>query len=236
MKERKRSKRYRDAAKAVVAGQRYTADEAVKILSSFPKAKFDETVNLAIKLNVDPKKAEQNLRGAVSLPHGLGKSMRVIAFAEGKDAEAALKAGAIKVGGAELAKEVEGGWLEFDVAIAHPNQMRNVGRLGKILGPKNLMPTPKAGTVTENVEQAVKEFVAGKVEYRTDAGDNIHVPIGKRSFAAAKLADNLKHIVNHVQSLRPSTVKGHFIERVSVASTMSPGVSVAVEQQAAAEE
>jgi len=236
MKERKRSKRYREGVKGLTPGQRFPADEAVKILSGLPKAKFDETVNLAIKLNVDPKKAEQNLRGAVSLPHGLGRSMRVIAFAEGKDAEAALKAGALKAGGAELAKEIEGGWLEFDVAIAHPSQMRNVGRLGKILGPKNLMPTPKAGTVTENVEQAVKEFVAGKVEYRTDAGGNIHVPIGKRSFAASKLSDNLKHIVSHVQSLRPSTVKGNFIERISLAATMSPGVGVQVDQQGASEE
>lgn len=235
MKERKRSKRYRDAAKGVTPGQRYPIEEAVKILAGFPKAKFDETVNLAIKLNVDPKKAEQNLRGAVSLPHGLGKTMRVIAFAEGKDAEAALKAGAIKAGGAELAKEIEGGFLDFDVAIAHPNQMRNVGRLGKILGPKNLMPTPKAGTVTENVEQAVKEFVAGKVEYRTDAGGNIHCPIGKRSFAGGKLADNIKHILNHVQSLRPSTVKGIFVERATVAATMSPGVALMIEQQVAEE-
>ena len=143
MRERKRSKRYKDAVKGVTPGQRYVVEDAVKILASFPKAKFDETVNLAIKLNVDPKKAEQNLRGAVSLSHGLGKTMRVICFAEGKDAEAATRAGAIKVGSAELAKEIEAGFLDFDVAIAHPNQMRNVGRLGKILGPKNLMPTPK---------------------------------------------------------------------------------------------
>jgi large subunit ribosomal protein L1 len=235
MRERKRSKRYKDAVKGVTPGQRYAVEEAVKILAGFPKAKFDETVNLAIKLNVDPKKAEQNLRGAVSLPHGLGKTMRVIAFAEGKDAEAATKAGAIKVGAAELAKEIEAGFLDFDVAIAHPNQMRNVGRLGKILGPKNLMPTPKAGTVTENVEQAVKEFVAGKVEYRTDAGGNIHCPIGKRSFANNKLADNIKHIMSHVQSLRPSTVKGLFIERASLAATMSPGVSLQIEQQSTEE-
>ncbi|MCC6574542.1 MAG: 50S ribosomal protein L1 [Planctomycetes bacterium] len=229
MKERVRSKRYKEAAKGVDPLKKYSVEEAVSRLADFKKTKFDETVRVAIKLNVDPKKAEQNLRGAVSLPHGLGKTMKVICFAEGGDAEKAKAAGAIEVGSAELAKKIEGGWMDFDIAIAHPNQMRHVGKLGKVLGPQGKMPTPKAGTVTEDVGAAVKEFVAGKVEYRTDAGGNLHVPIGKRSFANDKLSDNLKHLLSHVQGLRPSTVKGHFIERVSLSATMSPGLNVAFE-------
>lgn len=234
MKERKRSKRYKEAAKQVDPLKRYTIEEAVARLADFNKPKFDETVRVAIKLNVDPKKADQNLRGAISLPHGLGKTLKVICFAEGGDAEKAKAAGAVEVGSAELAKKIEGGWLDFDVAIAHPNQMRHVGKLGKVLGPQGKMPTPKAGTVTEDVASAVKEFVAGKVEYRTDAGGNLHVPIGKRSFAKDKIADNLRHLLSHVQGLRPSTVKGSFIQRVSLSGTMSPGVNVAFETTSAA--
>ncbi|MCC6465438.1 MAG: 50S ribosomal protein L1 [Planctomycetes bacterium] len=225
----KRSKRYREAAKAVDAGKRYSLDEAFVVLAKFPKAKFDETVNVAVKLNVDPKKADQNLRGAISLPHGTGKSARVIVFVEGDQADKCKTAGAVAVGGAELAKKIEDGWLDFDKAIAHPSQMRHVGKLGKILGPKNLMPTPKAGTVTEDVVTAVKEFAGGKLEFRTDAGGNVHLSVGKRSFTAGKLAENLRHVLQHLQGLRPTTVKGHFIERVSVAGSMTPGINVAVE-------
>lgn len=229
MKERKRSKRYKESAKSVDPLKKYTVEEAVACLADFKKTKFDETVRVAIKLNVDPKKADQNLRGAVSLPHGLGRTMKVICFAEGSDADKAKAAGAIEVGSAELAKKIEGGWMDFDIAIAHPNQMRHVGKLGKVLGPQGKMPTPKAGTVTEDVASAVKEFVAGKVEYRTDAGGNLHVPIGRRSFAKDKIADNLRHLITHVQGLRPSTVKGHFIQRVSLSGSMTPGVNIAFE-------
>src|SRR5690606_31568165 len=203
-----RGKKYREAAKKVEAGRRYTLEDAVAVLAGFPKAKFDETVNLAIKLNVDPRQADQNLRGAISLPHGVGKSQRVIAFVEGDSAEQALAAGAVAVGGAELAKRIEEGWMEFDKAIAHPSQMRHVGKLGKVLGPKGLMPTPKAGTVTEDVVSAVKEFAAGKLEFRTDSGGNIHMPLGKRSFSNDKLADNLRHVLDHIKAIRPSAVKG----------------------------
>jgi large subunit ribosomal protein L1 len=226
---RKRSRRYREGAKVVEANRRYPAREALGILAGFPKAKFDETVNLAVKLNVDPRKAEQNLRGAISLPHGTGKQQRVVAFCEGELAEQATEAGAVAVGGAELAKRIEDGWLEFDKAVAHPGQMRHVGRLGKVLGPKGLMPTPKAGTVTEDVVAAVREFAAGRLEFRTDAGGNIHLPLGKRSFSEDKLEDNLNYVLEHIRSLRPSAVKGVFIQRVSLSGTMTPGVHVAVE-------
>ncbi len=226
-----RSKRYQQAAKVVDVNKRYTIEETFDVLAKFPKTKFDETVNVAVKLNVDPRKADQNLRGAISLPHGIGKSARVIAFVEGDLAEKALAAGAIAVGGAELAKKIEDGWLEFDKAIAHPSQMRHVGKLGKVLGPKNLMPTPKAGTVTEDIVTAVKEFAGGRLEYRTDAGGNIHVGIGKRSFEKGKLGDNLRHLLQHITNLRPTSVKGNFVERVSVAGTMTPGINVVVESQ-----
>ncbi|MBX3459572.1 MAG: 50S ribosomal protein L1 [Planctomycetes bacterium] len=230
MAKKFRSKKYKQAAKSVEVGRRYSPAEAVAVLAKFPKVKFDETVNLAVKLNVDPRKADQNLRGALSLPHGVGKSQRVIAFVEGDAAEQALAAGAVAVGGAELAKRVEEGWLDFDKAIAHPSQMRHVGRLGKVLGPKGLMPTPKAGTVTEDVVAAVKEFAAGKLEFRTDAGGNIHMPLGKRSFSNDKLLDNLNHVLEHIKGLRPAAVKGAYISKVSLSGTMTPGVHVAVEQ------
>jgi large subunit ribosomal protein L1 len=225
-----RSKRYRESIKKVDSGKRYPPEEALEMLAGFPKAKFDETVNLAVKLNIDPRKADQNLRGAISLPHGTGKQARVIAFCEGERAEEAKEAGAIEAGGAELAKKIEDGWFDFDKAVAHPSQMRHVGKLGKILGPKGLMPTPKAGTVTEDVAQAVREFAAGKLEFRTDPGGNIHVPLGKRSFDNTKLNENLQHVLTHLRSIKPTAVKGFYIEKVSLSGTMTPGVLVAVEQ------
>jgi len=227
---RRRGKKYREGAKKVDAGKRYAAAEAIALLAQFPKAKFDETVNLAVKLNVDPRKAEQNLRGAIALPHGTGKSARVIAFCEGDLAEKAKAAGAVAAGGAELAKKVEEGWLEFDKAVAHPSQMRHVGKLGKVLGPKGLMPTPKAGTVTEDIVGAVREFAAGKLEFRTDAGGNIHMPLGKRSFDNKQLTENFEHAMAHIRTLRPPAIKGNYIEKVCVSGTMTPGVLVAVEQ------
>lgn len=229
MSKKVRSKRYREGAKSVEAAKRYPAEQALELLAGFPKAKFDETVNLAVKLNIDPRKADQNLRGAIALPNGTGKSARVVAFCEGELAEQALAAGAVAAGGAELAKKVEEGWLEFDKAVAHPSQMRHVGKLGKVLGPKGLMPTPKAGTVTEDVVGAVQEFAAGKLEFRTDPAGNIHMPLGKRSFTTTKLHENLQHVLNHLKALKPSAVKGSYIEKVSLSGTMTPGVLVAVE-------
>lgn len=230
MGKKVRSRKYRDASKNVEEGRRYPMDEAFAILGKFPKAKFDETVNLAVKLNIDPRQADQNLRGSIALPHGTGKQARVIAFVEGDQAEEAKAAGAIEAGGEELAKKIEEGWTDFDKAVAHPSQMRHVGKLGKILGPKGLMPTPKSGTVTEDVVNAVKEFSAGKLEFRADAGGNIHMPLGKRSFEASQLVENLGHVISHLKSLRPSAVKLNYIQKVSVSGTMTPGVLVNVEQ------
>ena len=230
MGKRYRGKKYREGVKKVDGGKRYSVPEAMDLLSTFPKAKFDETVNLAVKLNIDPRKADQNLRGAIALPHGTGKQARVVAFCEGELAEQALAAGATAAGGAELAKKIEEGWLDFDKAIAHPSQMRHVGKLGKVLGPKGLMPTPKAGTVTEDVVGAVKEFTAGKLEFRTDPGGNIHMPLGKRSFDNQKLVENLEHVLTHLKTIRPQAVKGIYIEKISLSGTMTPGVLVAVEQ------
>jgi large subunit ribosomal protein L1 len=230
MGKKYRGKKYREGFKQVEAGKRYAAPEAMDLLSKFAKAKFDETVNLAVKLNIDPRKADQNLRGAIALPHGTGKQARVVAFCEGELAEQALAAGAIEAGGEELAKKIEEGWLDFDKAIAHPSQMRHVGKLGKVLGPKGLMPTPKAGTVTEDVVGAVKAFSAGKLEFRTDPGGNIHMPLGKRSFTNQKLVENLEHVITHLKTIRPQAVKGNYIEKVCLSGTMTPGVLVAVEQ------
>jgi large subunit ribosomal protein L1 len=218
------SKRHREDAKKVELGKKYGLDEALKILRSFSKAKFDETVRLDIKLGVDPRKQDQNLRGAVSLPHGTGKQAKVIAFAEGAAAEAAKAAGAIAVGSADLVKKIEEGWTDFDVAIATPDQMRHVGKLGKILGPQGKMPAPKAGTVTQDIGQAVKEFRAGKIEFRTDAGGIVHVVVGKRSFKDGELAENVSFMLSHLKALKPATVKGDYIESITVSGTMTPGV------------
>jgi len=200
--------------------------EAVKILSGFQQAKFDETVEIAIRLGIDPRQGSQNVRGAFSLPHGIGKKVRVIAFAEGPAADEAKAAGAIEVGSSELAEKVEGGWFDFDVAIAHPSMMRFVGKLGKVLGPQGKMPTPKSGTVTADVAKAVSEFVAGKIEFRNDAGGIIHAPIGRRSFEETKLAENIQAFIGHVEKLKPSSTKGIYMKKVHIKSTMSPSVSV----------
>jgi len=227
----KSGKRYRADAEKVTVGKTYTVEEGLKLLKSFGKAKFDESVRLDVKLGVDPRKQDQNLRGAVSLPHGTGKQARVICFAEGAAADAARAAGAIEVGSAELVKKIEEGWTDFDVAIATPDQMRVVGRLGKILGPQGKMPAPKAGTVTADPATAVKEFSAGKIEYRTDAGGNIHVVVGKRSFTESKLAENITFMIGHLRSIKPNTVKGVYLQKATVSATMSPGVTLAVGEQ-----
>lgn len=226
---RKTSRRQRENLEKVDPEKTYPLEEAIKILESFKKTKFDEAVNLAVKLNVDPRKQDQNLRGAISLPNGTGKTKRVIAFAEGAAADAAKEAGAIEVGSAELVKKIEDGWMEFDVAIAAPDMMRHVGKLGKVLGPQGKMPAPKAGTVTPEVANAVKEFSAGKIEFRTDAGGNIHCPVGRRSFDSAKLNENIKFMIHHLVTLKPSSVKGRYMEKAVISATMSPGVSIEVD-------
>ncbi len=220
------SRRFAENATKVDPEKVYAMGEAFGALKSLRKAKFDETVECAVRLGVDPKKSDQMVRGAVSLPNGLGKTVKVIAFAEGAAAEQATAAGAMEVGGDELAAKIEGGWTDFDVVIAHPAMMRVVGKLGRVLGPQGKMPSPKSGTVTPNVAQAVKEFQAGKVEFRVDNGGNVHVPIGKLSFTPQALEQNARAFLDYVGTLRPASAKGHYVRNVSVSSTMGPGLRV----------
>jgi len=219
----KHSKRFRNAAARVDRSRLYPPSEALALLKGLPAAKFDETVELAVSLGIDPRKSDQLVRGAVSLPKGLGKDVKVIVFAEGDKAEAARAAGADEVGSAELAEKIAGGWTDFDICIASPDMMRHVGKLGKVLGPQGKMPSPKSGTVTPDVAKAVTEFKAGKVEFRTDAGGNVHVPLGKRSFPAEDLEANLRAFLDHLLTLRPAAVKGVYMRKISVSTTMGPG-------------
>lgn len=209
------------------------AVEALKGLeSSLPKnikpVKFDQAVEVAMQLGVDPKQADQMVRGSIVLPHGIGKEQRVIVFAQGDKVGEAESAGADQVGGKELADKIKDGWLEFDVAIAAPDMMGVVGPLGRVLGPRGMMPSPRAGTVTQDLEKAVKEYKAGKVEFRVDAGSNIHCVVGRMSFTTDKLEQNLEALLNFIQSLKPSTSKGVYMRRMSISATMMPSISVAV--------
>ena len=202
-------------------------DEAVGYLKKFKGPKFDQTVEVVMVLGVDTKQADQALRGSVSLPHGIGKTKRVIAFCQVDAVKDALANGAIKAGGENLVEEVEKGWMDFDVAIASPDMMRVISKLGRVLGPKGLMPSPKAGTVTPRVADAVKEYVAGKVEYRTDKAGNVHAVFGKMSFDTAHLTDNLRHFIDTIEKARPSTAKGVYIKKIAVSGAMTPSVEVA---------
>ena len=227
---RKSSKRYRADAGRVEARRKYPVDEAIGLLRSFQPAKFDETVEVALCLGVDPKKGDQIVRGSVVLPHGIGgKTRTVLVFVEGDKAKEAEANGADFVGGQDLVKKVEGGWTDFDVAIAVPAMMRFVGRLGKVLGPVGKMPSPKAGTVTDDVARAIKEYKAGKVEYRVDAGASVHAPIGKRSFGTQKIRDNLLALIESVRAAKPATSKGVYIRSCTLSSTMSPGIALDIQ-------
>jgi len=217
------SKRYRAASAKVDRSKVYEPAEALALLKSLPAAKFDETVEVVVVLGIDPKKSDQLVRGAVSLPKGLGKTVKVIVFAEGDKAAAAQAAGADIVGSGELAEKVLGGWTDFDIVIASPDMMKHVGKLGKVLGPQGKMPSPKSGTVTADVAAAVREFKAGKVEFRTDAGGNVHASVGKRSFKVEDLEVNLRAFLDHLIAMRPAAVKGQFVRKVSVSTTMGPG-------------
>jgi large subunit ribosomal protein L1 len=223
------SKRYLQAASKVDPEKVYDPNEALALIKSLPPAKFDESVEIAVRLSIDPKKTDQLVRGAVSLPKGLGKKVKVIVFAEGDKAAAAKAAGADEVGAAELAEKIQGGWTDFDIVITSPDMMKHVGKLGKVLGPQGKMPSPKSGTVTPDVAAAVKEFKAGKVEFRTDAGGNVHALLGKRSFTVEDLRANLQAFLDHVSSLRPAAAKGEFFRKVSVSTSMGPGVRIAWE-------
>jgi large subunit ribosomal protein L1 len=201
-------------------------DQAVGVLKQFPARKFDQTVELHMNLGIDPAQADQLVRGSVVLPHGIGKSLRVVVFAKGDLAKVAEEAGAEAVGSDDLAKRIKDGWMDFDVCIATPDMMGMVGPLGKVLGPRGLMPSPRAGTVTTDVARVVKEYKAGKVEFRNDKGGNLHAVVGKLSFDAAKLVDNISHLIGHIQSIKPNAVKGTYIKSIAVCATMSPSVRV----------
>lgn len=201
-------------------------EEAVAALKKFKAPKFDQTVNVVMHLGIDVKQADQSIRGSIALPKGIGKSKKVVAFCNVDKVKPALEAGAVKAGGEDLVAEIEKGWMDFDVAIATPDMMRVVSKLGKVLGPKGLMPSPKAGTVTADVATAVKEYSAGKVEYRNDKGGNIHAVVGKMSFKNADLVENLNHFIHAIEKTKPNTTKGVFIKRIVIAGAMTPGVQI----------
>ncbi|MBK5289874.1 MAG: 50S ribosomal protein L1 [Acidimicrobiia bacterium] len=222
----KHGKKYTDAGKRFDQDRLYDPVEALELVKNLAPAKFDETVEAAFRLGVDPRKAEQMLRGTVSLPQGTGKTVRVAVFAQGDAARAAEEAGADIVGAEDLVSRVEGGFLDFDVAIATPDLMGQVGKLGRSLGPRGLMPNPKTGTVTPDVAKAVSEFKAGKVEYRTDRYGNVHVPLGKVSFDKDGLVANYQAVLDEIMRAKPASAKGRYLKGVSVSSTMGPGVRV----------
>ncbi|MFO1051324.1 MAG: 50S ribosomal protein L1 [Planctomycetota bacterium] len=226
---RTRSRRYRSGIAKIDRSKSFAPAEAIAMLKSFPAPKFEESVEVAVRLGIDPKKTDQLVRGSVSLPKGTGKSVRIAVFAEGEKAREAQEAGADVVGSADLADRIEKGFTDFDMTIASPDMMKYVGKLGRVLGPQGKMPSPKAGTVTPNVAAAVREFKAGKIEFRTDAGANVHAAIGRRSFSVGDLEQNLLAFVEHLKTLRPPQAKGTFIKKVCVSTTMGPGVVVQVD-------
>lgn len=222
----KRSKAYRAAAESIDEAQFYTAEEALSLAKAGASAKFDETIEVAMRLGVDPRKADQMVRGTVNLPHGTGKTARVLVFATGDRAAAAEQAGADEIGADELIEKVAGGYLDFDAVVATPDLMGKVGRLGRVLGPRGLMPNPKTGTVTMDVAKAVSDIKGGKIEFRVDRHANLHFIVGKASFSAAQLADNYFAAMDEIQRLKPSAAKGRYLRKVTISSTMGPGVAV----------
>ena len=223
----KKSKRFQKLAEKSNAKQAFALPEAVQKLKEFNTTKFDQTVEIAMRLGIDPKQADQLVRGSVVLPHGIGRTKRVVVFAKGDMAQAALSAGADEVGQAELADKIKAGWTDFDACIAAPDMMGVVGPLGKVLGPKGLMPSPRAGTVTPDVAKVVAEYKAGKVEFRNDSSGIIHAVVGKLSFEPDKLAENIASFIGHIMNLKPHTVKGHYVKGIAISATMSPSVRVA---------
>jgi large subunit ribosomal protein L1 len=224
---RKRSKRYNTDAEKINRDP-VGVDEAVTTLKKLGSTKFDQTVEVIMHLGIDPKQADQMIRGSISLPKGIGKSKRVIAFCEGEIADQAREAGATEVGSDDLVKRIQDGWTDFDVAVAHPSQMGKVGKLGRVLGPSGKMPSPKSGTVTPDVVTAVKEFGAGKIEYRNDDGGNIHAGVGKMSFSDDDLKENIEAFIGYIRKIKPTASKGQYIKRVTLKGTMTPPVAVAV--------
>jgi large subunit ribosomal protein L1 len=222
-----RSKRYKQESQQL-STEPMTLAEAVEKIKSFNSVKFDQSIECVLQLGIDPKQADQLVRGSVSLPHGIGKKKKVIAFCEDSDVEAVRAAGAVEAGCDELIKKISDGWLDFDVAIASPKVMSKVGKLGRVLGPLGKMPTPKNGTVTADVATAVAEFAAGKVEFKNDAGGNVHVVVGKQSFGTAELIDNIEAFLLHINKVRPPASKGAFIKKMCLSATMSPSIAVNV--------
>jgi len=221
----RRGKRYKDAKAMLVVGEKFPPQDAIQLVKDLSFAKFDETVEIAARLGVDPRQADQVVRGTVVLPHGTGKDVRVLVIAQGEKEKEAQEAGADYVG-VDFLDKIKDGWLDFDVAVATPDVMGKVGPLGRILGPRGLMPTPKAGTVTFDVEKAVKEIKAGKIEYRVDRTGNVHAPIGKVSFESDKLKENLEAFMDSIMRARPASAKGTYLRGVSLSSTMGPGVAI----------
>jgi large subunit ribosomal protein L1 len=220
------SKRYDTAAGKIAADKQYSLDDAIGVLKAMPAAKFDESVDLSFRLGVDPKHADQMVRGAVVLPHGIGKTVRVAVFAKGEKDREAREAGADSVGAEDLVERVQGCWMDFDTAIATPDLMGQVGRLGKVLGPRGLMPNPKLGTVTFDVSRAVREAKAGKIEFRVDKAGNVHTPVGKRSFSEEHLRNNAMALIEAIVRAKPAAAKGTYLRSLTVSSTMSPGVPI----------
>ncbi|MGC8545065.1 50S ribosomal protein L1 [Athalassotoga sp.] len=227
----KHSKRYTEAVKKVDRNKLYSLEDAVRLIKETSTVKFNETIEMSVKTGIDPKKNEQQVRNTITLPNGTGKSVKVLVFAVGPNAEAARAAGADYVGGEELAQKIASeGFLDFDVAIASPDTMGFVGKLGKVLGPRGLMPSPKSGTVTPNIAEAVKSFKAGRVEVRNDKTGNLHLPVGKKEFESDKLSENIKSAVQQINALRPQGVKGRFLQKLVVSSTMGPGIKLDISQ------
>ena len=223
-------KGYNNALAKIDRATRYPLEEGLKLVHQTKRAKFDETVELAVRLGVDPKQADQNIRGTVALPHGMGKTVRVVAFAKGDKVKEAEDAGADFVGSDELIKKITEGWLDFDNAVATPDMMGAVGRIGKILGPRGLMPNPKTGTVTMDIAKAVKEIKAGKLEFRVDKAGIVHIPVGKASFDMEKLVENARAILTAILRAKPASAKGNYIQGVTVSTTMGPGIKIDVNE------
>jgi len=224
-----KTKRMRAAQAVLPAGDTpLPIAEAVDLIKKFPAPKFDQTVEIHMRLGIDPKQADQIVRGSIVLPHGIGKSKRVVVFAKGNMAEDAREAGAEEVGADDLAKKIKEGWTDFDVCIAAPDMMGLVGPLGKVLGPRGLMPSPRAGTVTADIKKTVSEYKAGKVEFRNDPTGIVHAVVGKASFEPAKLADNVRAFIDHIVGMQPASVRGQYVKSVAIAGTMTPGVRVAI--------
>lgn len=224
----KLSKRYKAASQLIEKGKQWTLEDAVEILKKLPKVKFDETVEVSLKLGVDPKQSDQMVRSTIVLPHGTGRKTRVVVFCKGEEAKNALTAGADYVGAEDLIEKIAGGWVDFDVAIAEPNMMRDLSKLGKVLGPRGLMPNPKSGTVTTDIARAVEEVKKGKIEFKSDKSGDIHSVVGKLSFSKEALIENIASLLSAVLRCRPAASKGQYLRSVNISSTMSPGIRLDV--------